>query len=143
MSKQTKHFWYYVITIVYFAVFSVTFNVGIINNPNFNIHDFCMGFASELAGLIFAIIIVENYIRMRTARTQEKKLEKSVNKEPDLTQSGFEVIGGKGIGSIMNVSTMRDKRTGVQYLLVIHENGCGLTPLLDEDGRPIKDEQTE
>ena len=44
---------------------------------------------------------------------------------------------------LRSVSTLRDKQTGVQYLLVINENGSGLTPLLDKDGKPVIDEQTE
>ncbi len=30
-----------------------------------------------------------------------------------------------------------DTETGVNYLLVIYGNGCGLTPLIDENGKPI------
>ena len=143
MSKHKKRIWYYIITIIYFAVFSVTFNVGVVNNPGFNIHDFCMGLASELVGLIFAVVIVENYIRMKTEHNQEKRLTNDVSKEPGLTQNGFEIIGGEGYSSVKSVSTLRDKHTGVQYLLVIHENGSGLTPLLDKDGRPVIDKRTE
>ena len=131
------------ITIVYFTVFTVSFNVGIVNNPNFNIHDFCMGLASELVGLIFAVVIVENYIRLKTERAKEKKQTRDISTELNLTQSGFELISGEGFNTVKSVSILRDKQTGVQYLLVIHENGSGLTPLLDKDGKPVIDEQTE
>ena len=30
-----------------------------------------------------------------------------------------------------------DTETGVNYLLVVYGNGAGLTPLIDEDGKPI------
>ena len=30
-----------------------------------------------------------------------------------------------------------DTVTGVNYLLVVYGNGAGLTPLLDENGKPI------
>jgi len=140
MSKHKKRIWYYAITIVYFAVFAVSFNVGVANNPNFNIHDFCMRLASELVGLIFAVVIVENYIRMKTERAKEKKQTRDIGKELNLTQSGFEVISCEGFDVVKSISTLKDKQTGVQYLLVIHENGSGLTPLLDKDGKPVIDE---
>jgi len=111
MSKHKKRIWYYVITIVYFTVFAVSFSVGIGNNPNFNIHDFCMGLASELVGLIFAVVIVENYIRIKTERAKEKKQTRDISKELDLRQSGFEIIGGEGFNAVKGVSTLRDKQT--------------------------------
>lgn len=49
--------------------------------------------------------------------------------------SGFEVLGGEGV--VKSVATVRDKATGIQYLLVVHAHGSGLTPLLDEDGKPV------
>ena len=30
-----------------------------------------------------------------------------------------------------------DTETGVNYLLVVYGNGAGLTPLIDENGKPI------
>ena len=143
MSKHKRRIWYYAITIVYFTVFTVSFNVGIASNPNFNIHDFCMGLATELVGLIFAVVIVENYIRMKTERAKEKRQTRDTSEEQNLMQSGFEVIGGEGFSAVKSIATLKDKQTGVQYLLVIHEHGSGLTPLLDKDGKPIIDEHTE
>jgi len=102
-----------------------------------------MGLASELVGLIFAVVIVENYIRIKTDHAKEKKQMRDVSKKPDLTQSGFEVIGDEGFNAVKSISTLRDKQTGAQYLLVIHENGGGLTPLLDKDGKHVIDAQTE
>jgi len=102
-----------------------------------------MGLASELVGLIFAVVIVENYIRLKTERAKEKKQTRDISTELNLTQSGFELISGEGFNTVKSVSILRDKQTGVQYLLVIHENGSGLTPLLDKDGKPVIDEQTE
>jgi len=91
-------------------------------------------------GLIFAVVIVENYIRMKTERAKEKKQTRDIGKELNLTQSGFEVISCEGFDVVKSISTLKDKQTGVQYLLVIHENGSGLTPLLDKDGKPVIDE---
>jgi len=102
-----------------------------------------MGLASELVGLIFAVVIVENYIRMKTERAKEKRQTRDTSEEQNLMQSGFEVIGGEGFSAVKSIATLKDKQTGVQYLLVIHEHGSGLTPLLDKDGKPIIDEHTE
>lgn len=56
-KKKTK-----ILIIAMFIVFSITFYFGVFANPNFNIHDFCMNLASEILGLIIAIVIVDTYI---------------------------------------------------------------------------------
>ena len=40
-------------------------------------------------------------------------------------------------GSMMNYKILIDNYTGVQYLFVTNTSGIGLTPLLDENGKPI------
>lgn len=50
---------YFVVTVV----FAVTFSIGVFSNPNFNIQDFCMNMASEFLGLVFALTVVEIYMR--------------------------------------------------------------------------------
>lgn len=141
MSNRRKNIWYYVITVIFCSVFIVSFNLGITHNPNFNIHDFCMGLASELVGLVFAVIIVDSYIKMKTERAQAKKLKRAASQQPDLAQSGFEVIGGNSFGMVKSISTLQDTQTGVQYILV--QNESGLTLLLDQEGRPVIGEQSK
>ena len=43
----------------------------------------------------------------------------------------------------MSECIIRDKKTGVNYLLVNHGNGGGLTPLLNRDGSPVVSTITE
>lgn len=45
-----------------FIIFSITFYFGVFANPNFNIYDFCMNLASEVLGLIIAVVIIDTYI---------------------------------------------------------------------------------
>ena len=33
-----------------------------------------------------------------------------------------------------------DRKTGVNYLLMNYGSGCGLTPLLDENGQVVRDD---
>lgn len=40
-------------------------------------------------------------------------------------------------GSMMNYKIVIDNYTGVQYLYITNSSGVGLTPLLDESGKPI------
>jgi len=50
----------------------------------------------------------------------------------------FETILCEGFSPACYI--LRDKKTGVQYLYIYDVNGIGgLTPLLDENGRPIID----
>jgi len=51
-----------ILVIIVFIVFSVTFYYGVFANPNFNIHDFCMNLASEILGLVIALVLVDTYI---------------------------------------------------------------------------------
>jgi len=51
-----------ILLVAMFIIFSITFYFGVFANPNFNIHDFCMNLASEILGLIIAVVIVDTYI---------------------------------------------------------------------------------
>ena len=51
----------------------------------------------------------------------------------------FELVHKKAIAGFSAVRTPRDKRTEVQYLFVAEGYAGGLTPLLEVDGRPIRD----
>ncbi|MCL2860004.1 MAG: DUF6440 family protein [Oscillospiraceae bacterium] len=42
-----------------------------------------------------------------------------------------------------NVEIYTDKETGIQYLFVEKNWGCGLTVLLDRDGKPLIDKDLE
>lgn len=54
-----------VLFIVMCMIFSVTFYFGVFANPNFNIYDFCMNMASEILGLVIAVVIVDTYVLER------------------------------------------------------------------------------
>ena len=49
----------------------------------------------------------------------------------------FEFKDVKGGGLFTSTRIIVDTETGVNYLLVSYGNGCGLTPLLDSDGKPL------
>lgn len=72
MFKNPKLLIVYIIMI---AIFVITFTVGITVNPNFDIHEFCMGLSSEFLGLIVAVTIVETYIRLRINEREKAKTE--------------------------------------------------------------------
>ncbi len=60
-----------IISIIMFTVFGVVFNIGVFQNPNFSIYDFCGNLATEIVGMVIALIVVEAYIREREkARSQ-------------------------------------------------------------------------
>ncbi len=49
----------------------------------------------------------------------------------------FETVEkSKALGEV-NAKVIKDKITGVHYLFVLDGYGGGLTPLLDENGKPI------
>lgn len=68
-SKKVK-----ILFIIIFIIFFVTFSVGVFSNPNFNVYDFCMNLASEILGLVIALVLVETYIKEK-----QKKQDKDDN----------------------------------------------------------------
>ena len=49
----------------------------------------------------------------------------------------FEIQDREHLGVMTNAQIIVDKETGVNYLFVHWGYGGGLTPLLDENGKPI------
>ena len=49
----------------------------------------------------------------------------------------FEVVKADKVKGLLGATILRDKETGVQYLLVNRDISVGLTPLLDKDGKPF------
>lgn len=54
-------------------------------------------------------------------------------------KSRFERTTG---GAFQGIDIITDKVTGVQYLLATKDTGCGLTPLIDSDGKPVLSAKT-
>lgn len=54
-----------------------------------------------------------------------------------MSENRFEIVekGGSLLNNIYQVIV--DKQTGVNYLFIKEGYGAGLTPLLDENGKPI------
>ena len=58
-----------------------------------------------------------------------------MKKEKD--DNRFEVVKAERVKGLIGATILRDKETGVQYLLVNRDISIGLTPLLDKNGKPI------
>ncbi|MDH6366367.1 MULTISPECIES: hypothetical protein [unclassified Breznakia] len=74
MLKSKKLLISYIVIVI---IFSVTFAIGVFDNPNFNLHDFCMNLASEFLGLLLTITVIEIYINARKKHREANKTEKS------------------------------------------------------------------
>lgn len=48
----------------------------------------------------------------------------------------FQVVHSQGV--VDTIRVLLDTQTGVLYLQAAYGNGCGLTPLLDREGRPAR-----
>lgn len=54
------------------------------------------------------------------------------------TESGrFVIVSGYSLKAPYNETIVVDKNTGVLYLVIYAYNHCGITPLLDSDGKPL------
>ncbi len=125
MLKGKKFRRFLVMSIIYCSVFSVVFTLGISDNPQFNLYDLFLNLASELIALVITVFVVDTYIKMR----EEFFREKRANKEA----GGFEIARTEGEASVKGTSVVLDKQTGVRYLLVVHEHGSALTPLIERE----------
>ena len=63
--------------------------------------------------------------------TAEKQTTSNMGKDR------FEIKDREHLGVMTNAQVIIDKETGVNYLFVHWGYGGGLTPLLDENGKPI------
>ena len=73
LVKMLKNKKVKILSIIMFLIFGVTFSVGVFSNPNFNIHDFCMNLASEILGLVIALVLVETYIKEKEKAAASQK----------------------------------------------------------------------
>jgi len=54
------------------------------------------------------------------------------------TESGrFVILSGDNPNAPYYETVITDKETGVMYLVIYRYNHCGVTPLLDSDGKPL------
>ena len=49
----------------------------------------------------------------------------------------FEIVRGEALGFGVGLTILRDKKTGVHYIFYKDGSAGGLTPLLDNEGKPI------
>lgn len=54
-----------------------------------------------------------------------------------MANSRFDIRESETVNIWTQVTVIVDKETGVNYLYVNRGSGGGLTPLLDQDGKPI------
>jgi len=60
--------------------------------------------------------------------------------EPGIIRNGrFEVVHKESLAADGEGKVIRDKETGVLYYFFKYYNGGGITPLIDQDGKPIID----
>lgn len=56
----------------------------------------------------------------------------------NFTKSGrFTIVFGRNPNAPYVDTVIEDKETGVLYLVIYVGNHCGITPLLDADGKPL------
>lgn len=54
-----------VLLLIMCLTFSVVFYFGVFSNPTFNINDLCMNLASEIIGIVIALVLVDTYIKAK------------------------------------------------------------------------------
>ena len=73
MSKNKRFVRFVVMTVIVCSIFSITFSIGIFNNPNFDLYDFCFNLSTELIGALITAGIIGVYIKTKTDYLQKKK----------------------------------------------------------------------
>lgn len=69
-NKRTK---YFVLSALFFASLSIVFNLAVTDNPHFDIYDLAMNLLSEFAGMIFTVVIFNEYLSQREKMNLETK----------------------------------------------------------------------
>ena len=64
---------YIILSILLFATISVVFQIAVTENPNFSIYDFCINMLSEIAGMIFTVVVFNEFITYRQRLTNLSK----------------------------------------------------------------------
>ncbi len=137
-GKSRKHTRYIVTSAVFFALLTITFNIGVTNNPNFSIYDLGLNLASEILGLVFTLLIVDTYVSAKRDFYKEKTRGRNNTAQNTAEETAeppagvFEFLRDEGAGAVKSTSTLTDAQTGARYLLIVYENGSSLTPLAEE-----------
>lgn len=58
-------------------------------------------------------------------------------RDPIMGKDRFKIKDKEGLDLFTSTRIIVDTETGVNYLLASYGNGCGLTPLLDAEGKPL------
>lgn len=99
---------------IFATTLSLSFNVGIFNNPNFSLADFFLGLSIEFIGWIVAISLFQPYYELRIAKESEKNAKdikklsvadeigklKVLQKEKAITKREFETAKATLLASI-------------------------------------------
>lgn len=64
---------YMILSILLFATISLVFQIAVTENPNFSIYDFGINMLSEIAGMIFTVVVFNEFITYRQRLTNLSK----------------------------------------------------------------------
>lgn len=68
-----SHVKYIILSILLFSTISIVFQIAVTDNPNFSIYDFGINMLSEIAGMIFTVVIFNEFITYRQRLTNLSK----------------------------------------------------------------------
>lgn len=75
---------YLIFTILFFSVFNIVYHIAVIDNPNFSIYDFGINMLSELAGMIFTVVVFNEFITYRQQLSNSNKIRLLMNELEEL-----------------------------------------------------------
>jgi hypothetical protein len=64
---------YMVLSILFFSTVSIIFRLAIIDNPDFNIQDLSLNLLSEIAGMVFTVVVFNEFISHRQSMANYAK----------------------------------------------------------------------
>ncbi len=105
------------------TILSLSFNIGIFNNPNFSLTEFFLGLSIEFIGWIVVISLFQPYYELRIAKESEKNAKdikklsvadeisklKTLQEENIITEKEFETAKTSLLSSIQAIATDNKK----------------------------------
>ncbi len=123
MNKKKKRL--LIFGAIFATTLSLSFNIGIFNNPNFSLTDFFLGLSIEFIGWIIGVSLFQPYSELRIAMANESERKsksttiqsvadeisklKTLQEENIITEKEFETAKTSLLSSIQAIATDNKK----------------------------------
>ncbi len=116
---KKRYIKYFIFSVLFFSIISTVYFIAVVENPGFNIYDLGVNLLSEFAGMIFTVLVFNEFITYRQQLTNTRKFRMLYIELEELMKSidfPFRTAAGKCIdnftGDLWNkevINTIRNQ----------------------------------